>query len=97
MVHDIATFGYLLNLFVLIFLCQAACRCGDDTRFCYLFSSCFAKFVYCFQLYLTSVPKPVFVDGVVVISLLILFTEFRDTSLYGIHMFSRVGRHDTRM
>jgi len=41
--------------------------------------------------------KPVFGDDIVVIYVFILFTEFRYVSLYGIHMFSSVGRHDTRM
>jgi len=44
----IATFGYLLSLFVLIFLCQAVCGCSDGTRFCCLSSECFSKFAFCF-------------------------------------------------
>ena len=53
----IAAFGYLLSMFVLIFLCHVACGCGDGIRFCCLFSGHFSKFVLCFQLCLMSVSK----------------------------------------
>jgi hypothetical protein len=83
----IATLGYLLSLFVLIFLCHATCRCGDGISVACsvgVFRSSCSRFSCVRWAY----QKPIFGDDIVVIYVLILFTEFRDVSLYGATCFS---------